>query len=396
MRVAQVVPRYNPDSGGVERQVCELARGLALRGAEVDVLTQHHGFGVTTEHGRNVEGRWAHPPRLGERPMRRVASSYDVVHAHGLRALLAVTAGDVRPKRLVFSPHLDKWSRSPARRLLPHSYQRAGRTMVAGASAVVCASASEARLLSRYVPAIARCVWIVPDGIEVGAIARAKPFSSSASVVLGVGRLERCQRLDRAVAALVSLGSEFELVLVGEGRAGRSLKALAAELRVEPRVRFAGSVPDGERYRWLKTARVLVAVSEHETFDATLLESICAATPIVASDIPAHRDAAPYAPVGGMRFVPPGASPLTLADAIAEAATLGPLASSLPMPAWEDVAKLMMSVYEAVAADRELARGKRHEHVLAALPPAGAQQSGDRGDRLTAGDRGDRNGRPLR
>jgi glycosyltransferase involved in cell wall biosynthesis len=389
VRVAQVVPQYNPDSGGVERHVRELARGLTRCGAEVDVLTQHHGVGVTTTHRVDdvgcfrVLGRsrdWAEAMGLGERVMGRVTSSYDVVHAHGFRALLAVAAGGVRPKRLVFSPRLHRWLRSPARHLLQSSYQRVGSTMVAGASAVVCASESEARLLSRSVPAVAGCVWIVPDGIEVGAIERANPLSSSATVVLGLGRLERSQRLDRAVAALVSLDSEFELVLVGEGRAGQLLKALAAELRVEPRVRFAGCVPDGERYRWLKTARVLVALSEHDAFDATLLESICAETPIVASDTPAHREAASYAPVGGARFVPPGASPLALADAIAEAATLEPLGSTLPIPAWEDVAKLMMSVYEAVAADREPALGKRHARVLSPLSAAVAQQPGRSGD----------------
>jgi glycosyltransferase involved in cell wall biosynthesis len=167
------------------------------------------------------------------------------------------------------------------------------------------------------------------------------------STVLTVGRLERYQRVDRAIAAMAGLDPARHLVVLGHGSLRRSLQFHAADLLVSSRVRFVGPVPDLELYRWLRTARVLVALAEEQTSGLQLLETLAAGVPAVASDIPAHREAAAYADCVGVTFVPPAGSPLEIADAICEAATLSvPPAVGTRLPTWDAAVDKTLALYE--------------------------------------------------
>src|ERR1035437_1139858 len=102
MRIAMISPRYAPSMGGVQTHVEHIARTLAARGHQVEVITHtvppHHAGssvqdGVTVrrfdsavpgEHYDISPGMW--------RWLQRHGDSFDVIHAHayhGLPALLA-------------------------------------------------------------------------------------------------------------------------------------------------------------------------------------------------------------------------------------------------------------------------------------------------------------------
>jgi glycosyltransferase involved in cell wall biosynthesis len=184
--------------------------------------------------------------------------------------------------------------------------------------------------------------------VDAEAIAAAMPFPPPGVVVLTMGRLERHNRVDRAIAAMASLGDPYRLVIVGGGPAARRLAAHAADLRVSSSVDFAGPLPDPERYRWLRTARVLAALAEHATSGAQIAEALGAGIPVVASDIPVHREAAESAGGAGAVFVSPEGSPLEVADAISTALRLRwvPPAPG-GVPSWDDVADATLTFYEA-------------------------------------------------
>jgi glycosyltransferase involved in cell wall biosynthesis len=193
--------------------------------------------------------------------------------------------------------------------------------------------------------------------VDAASIRAAAPIGVSGEVVLSVAPLERHGHLAPLISALAALDGDFNLVAIGVGPARRSLEAFAAELQVRSRVHFLGPRPTPEFYRWLRTARALVALSGDPPFPLYLLEAVAAGTPIVASDIPIHREIASYAGHTGVTLIPLESSPLVVADAIDAAArtTLALLTPhSIPSPA--DVAERTVDVYEAVVSGRPLVR----------------------------------------
>lgn len=83
----------------------------------------------------------------------------------------------------------------------------------------------------------------------------------------------------RALAAMVE--PDAELVLLGEGRARGALEALAAELGVGERVRFAGFADDVRPY--LVAATALLLPSEREGLSRAIMEALALEVPVVAS-----------------------------------------------------------------------------------------------------------------
>jgi glycosyltransferase involved in cell wall biosynthesis len=352
MKVALIAPRSTPYPGALERHVRELAHGLVRRGATVELITQGHHPATTGVSQREgvAERRFAasrHNPGFAVAPalfeyLRHAAGSFDLVHVHCTHPLLALAAARAHPGHLVFSPL------APVERLLRWPYGRATRAVVQFAAATTCMSRSDAALLCRALPTAANRIRVVPDGIDTGAIRGANPFPTVSTLVLAVGRLLRHKRVDRAIAAMAALVPAFELVVVGDGPARRRLNAFAADLQVSARVSFAGHVSDADLHRWLKTARLVVALSEQEAFGLQVLEGVAAGRPVVASDIPAHREAAEYVGDGAVTFVLPEGSPLEVADAIRSALEIPTPPPVRPLPSWADVVDRTLGVYDDV------------------------------------------------
>jgi glycosyltransferase involved in cell wall biosynthesis len=350
MNVALIAPPTTPYPRALERHVRELARGLVRHGAAVELLTQGHHPATTgvSENDGLVERRFRasrHNPRFPLAPalfdyLRRAAGSFDLVHAHSAHPLLALAAARAYPGRMVFSPL------APVECLLRWPYGGPTRAAVHVATATTCMSRSDAALLCRALPAASNRIRVVPAGVDLGAIREASPFPTVSTLVLAVGRLVRHKRVDRAIAAMAALVPAFELVVVGDGPARRRLKAYAADLQVSSRVFFAGQVHDAELHRWLKTARLVLTLSEQEAFGLQVLEGVAAGLPVVASDIPAHREAGEYVGDRGVTFVSPEGSPLDVADAIRSALDVPPPPPVRPLPSWADVADRTVAVYD--------------------------------------------------
>jgi glycosyltransferase involved in cell wall biosynthesis len=379
MRIALVTPRYASHASALERHVRELALGLTLRGATVEVITQEREplmrresrcddvlvrrFPVTPHNAR-----FAVTPALSEY-LRRAASSFDLVHAHGAHLLLALAAVRARPRRLVFSPL------AAMARLLCWPYGRATHAVVGRAAQTICTSQGDADLLCRASPAAAGRVVVIPQGVDTAAIQAANPFPTVSTVVLTVGRLERRKRVDRAIAAMAGLAPAFELVVIGDGSAHRRLVGHAADLQVSSRVRFTGPVSDGDLHRWLRTARLVVTLSEQEAFGLQVLEGVAAGAPVVASDIPAHREAGDYVSDLGVTFVSPEGSPLEVADAIRSAVTIPAVTPARAAPSWSNVVDATLALYEQLMR-RPPTNGARRARLGRRLP---LERGGSRG-----------------
>jgi glycosyltransferase involved in cell wall biosynthesis len=356
MRVGLVTSRYLARRGAPERRVHELACELVRRGAEVEVLTQestprpsrvvdHEGVVVRcfpTSLGRRravVPGIWEY--------LRRSGAAFDVIDVHAVHPFLAITAVWAGAKRLVFTPH------APMRELLSWSNAAVTRAVIDHSVCTVCASGAEADVLRTALRSAASRIRVIPGGVDVAAIRAATRFPGENGVVLAVGRLERRKRLDRLIAAMVVLGHELRLVVVGQGPARRRLEAHASDLLISPRVSFVGPLPDDELYRWLRTARVVVDLAEESSSGLQLLEARAAGVPAVVSDAPTHREAASYVGGDGVVFVPLESSPLDVAEAILDATAIRRLPAGPPrLPSWETTVDNTLALYEALAPTR--------------------------------------------
>ena len=163
-----------------------------------------------------------------------------------------------------------------------------------------------------------------------------------------VGRLESYKRIDRAIGALDGLRADWQLVVVGDGPARGELQRLVAEAGHTDRVLFTGRIDEGELRRWQRTATVTVCLSDQEAFGLVLAESLVAGSPVVASDIPAHREVAESAG-GRIVLVPAATSPGDLARHITGAVD-APVrgANGEGVLDWSEVAGRTQDIYRSV------------------------------------------------
>jgi 1,2-diacylglycerol 3-alpha-glucosyltransferase len=360
MRLALVTSSFLPRSGSLERHVDGLARGMALRGIDIEVVTQDplvrsprvsEDDGVVIRRFPITIGsqRHAMAPGLWEY-VRRTARSWDVLHVHASGRSLGLAVSGTASRRLVFTPH------APIQRLGRWPYAAMARAVVERAAHTVPLSGIQAELIREAFPRAADRVRAVPPGVDVAGIQRARPFASTGPVVLAVGCVERSERLERTIAAMAGLDRRFRLVIIGNGPTIRRLRSYAADLRVSERVDFVGAVSVAVLYGWLRTARVLVTLNDEEASGLSILEALAAGASAVASDVPVHREAAALAAGGGVGFVDPHCSPLQLADAIADAAGRSlPADATLRIPSAQAAVDKLLAIYGSLAPTRMLA-----------------------------------------
>ena len=111
------------------------------------------------------------------------------------------------------------------------------------------------------------------------------------------------------------------------------------------RVELVGRVSDEDLPRWYRTAAAYVTMSEHEAFGLTLIEAAAAGAPVVASDIPAHREVRELGATATL--VASDASAETLAETIRRAASEPRSGAASGLPTWDAVTRQTLQVYES-------------------------------------------------
>lgn len=160
----------------------------------------------------------------------------------------------------------------------------------------------------------ARFIDVPADGVQR---AEAKlGLAPEDRVLLHVGRLRPVKRqgdLLRALPRILEAHPTARLVIAGEGPARGELQRLAAGLALGDRVLLPGHREDIPAL--LARAELFLFPSALEGHPGAVVEAMMAARPVVASDIPAHRETLEHGVTG--LLVPP-ADPETLAEAVIE------------------------------------------------------------------------------
>jgi glycosyltransferase involved in cell wall biosynthesis len=146
---------------------------------------------------------------------------------------------------------------------------------------------------SRILVANERCGAVVPEEYQgkvlefpvngVDAVAPPAPNAGDAHKLLFVGRLVAFKCVDVILRALARLPKDVTLTVVGDGPQKPKLEALAKELALGERVRFAGWVAQKETYSFLSEAGVFVFPSVRESGGATVLDAMAAGLPAIVA-----------------------------------------------------------------------------------------------------------------
>jgi glycosyltransferase involved in cell wall biosynthesis len=354
LRVTLVTPGFPPEQGGVESHTGSLARELAALGVDVRVLTARRGVRRVQDETRDglrirVFPAWrttamSISPRLLLAGLRAFRDT-DVVHVHSYHAScgFAALSGLVAP--VVFTPHYHGGGHTPQAAAIHRVYRFVGRALFRAARAVICVSRAEEAAVLADVPAVAGRTHVLPNGVDTAAFRAAEPYPAQPPTVVSLGRLEPYKGVATLLRAVPALPEDAQVVVIGEGSQRAELEKLAAELGVADRVRFLGVVDAESVRRWLRTAAVLVSLSDHEAFGMAPIEAACVGARVVLSDIPAHREIV-------ADYLGPAATLVSpTQDAVVEAVTArlaetGRVATDVPD--WSRIAAATLAVYRAV------------------------------------------------
>ncbi len=303
MKITVVCPYDLSIPGGVQAVTTKLVERLRLAGHAAELVgpgddAAWGGIGKSTTipaNGSRV------PIAISPRTRRRVLAAIgeaDVIHVHEPLIPLVGPAAVVAGKPTVATFHADPpaWVR--------RGYRWMGTTLArrfAGATLTAVSPTAAGAIPPRWGE-----VRVIPNGVSF-------PPSGAADrdhgMVLFVGRDEPRKGLDVILDAWPEIRSamtDARLVVVG-----------ATRRQTLSGVQFLGRVEQHEKARLLASAGILVAPNlGGESFGIVGVEGQAAGCAVVASDLPAFKDA-----LGdSARFVPPG-NPGALAQAVIELLT---------------------------------------------------------------------------
>ena len=181
-----------------------------------------------------------------------------------------------------------------------------------------------------------RRVKVIPNGCDTVPLPAlpAKPLQQPLRLI-SVSRLAPNKRIDhtvRATAHLLQCGVDVLLTIVGGGEVRGELERLASSLKLDSRVRFAGSVSEEEKNRELQEAHILVHCSVREGWGLNVLEANAMGTPAVVYPVGGLVDSTVHNETG---LIAPAESPESVADAV-KSLVDHPLAyARLRQNAWE-------------------------------------------------------------
>ncbi len=137
-------------------------------------------------------------------------------------------------------------------------------------------------------------IRVIPFGIDPAAWAPDTSVGARAAqieretgpFVLFAGRHVAYKGVDVLLRALQ--GTSTHAVIAGDGPERAGWEALARELQVDARVRFAGDVPDAELHALMHAslALVLPSITRAEAFGYVQLEAMVCGKPVISTDVP--------------------------------------------------------------------------------------------------------------
>jgi glycosyltransferase involved in cell wall biosynthesis len=175
-----------------------------------------------------------------------------------------------------------------------------------------------------------------------------------------VGRIKRYKKIDYLLEALKIVLHRMpgaRLMLAGSGDYLPALVSLAARLKISDRVEFMGFISEEAKIEMLQRSHVVVNPSSKEGWGVTVIEANACGTPVIASDVPGLRDAVVDGKTG---FLVPFGDVDGFAQRMLEVLTDEELRRQLSDEAmvhalrfnWDDSADAILKIIEEVISER--------------------------------------------
>jgi glycosyltransferase involved in cell wall biosynthesis len=296
MRVAHIIDDYSAANGGLTTALQQLTASLSPLGVTSTVYcvgssTAAPATDCVSCRPAALGGSFNLSTELFHRLGRELAS-FDVVHIHGIwRAPQLTGLYRARAAQLatVVSPHNMLggwlWRRSWPKRLKKNLYWASFRHLFRGAARVHALSPVEAETLKEFFPNTP--IDVIPNGINLDPPA----FHFDGTIppyFLYLGRLFPGKGIELVIDAFAKFArrSEFRLILAGaSSNPGyeQKLHSLVCSLGIGHRVEWPGHVAGVNKTRLLSQATAVFLPSFSEGVSMVALETLAAATPLVAS-----------------------------------------------------------------------------------------------------------------
>lgn len=314
MRVLHVSLTMSVEAGGPPVAVRGLARALADRGIESEIVTTSGGryrepapsmpgLSVRTFAASPLSSAWnGHSPSLARFVLTHIAD-FDIVHVHELwhhpgyvSTIAASRYG--RPRVVSLRGGLDPVAlgqKSARKRLYMKLVQGPMLRSAAAVHALTEAEAGQARALDVGVSPV-----VIPNGVDPGlsdgfggadvpAFVRRHPTLAGKRVILFLGRLTANKGLDLLVRSFAVVKRRIEdaaLLIVGpnKGDTRPRVQRLLDEARLLDSTVFTGALAGRDKLAALACADVFVLPSRAEGFSNAVLEAMAAGIPVVVSE----------------------------------------------------------------------------------------------------------------
>lgn len=309
MRALNVVNWLAP--GGIELLLLRAAPRLKKLGVHVDICCtgpRHLLDDQFESHGCRIYRipKSANCYDTAARIERLTRDAYDLVHSHFGYTSGGIACGASRASTpVLISVHnsrplaLSGWRNRPLLGPIRDAWLAwHGRLMERHAEAFLCHSIANQIGFARRLRDASRC-RVVPLGVDCPPTPepsqqearRALGLDGQGPLLLHVGSLSHKKNhagLFEIFRRLLRIEPDAKLLLVGDGPLRDELAVRANELGICDRVCFVG--PKKDVWPWYAAADVFVFPSHVEGFGVALAEAQMTGLPIVASDIPPHRE----------------------------------------------------------------------------------------------------------
>jgi glycosyltransferase involved in cell wall biosynthesis len=355
-----IATRSQPEIGGIESHVAEVAGRVAAEGYELELLTtdrsgrlprQERLDGYTVRRFRAYPaGRdWYLSPGLFWAALR---TRYDLVHVQGIHTLvppLAMVAAILRRTPFVLTFHTGGNS-SAFRERARRTQFRLLAPLLRRAHTLIGVSMFEARRFEGILGLPPGAITVIRNG---GSLPPARePVVPEPGLVVSVGRIERYKGHHKAIEALPYLlkaRPEARVEILGAGPYEPELLALAEELGVRDRVsiRFIPPVDRALMGECVARAGVMTLLSDYEAHPVAVMEALTAGRPAVVSRTSGLTE---LAELGWAVGVDQHASAEETARAIERQLEDPLLPDPAVLPTWETCVAGVVDTYQSIAA----------------------------------------------
>lgn len=146
--------------------------------------------------------------------------------------------------------------------------------------------------ISNYIAKISpKEVKVIPFGIDAETFKPKKVqslFEEEDYVIGTIKPLEKLYNQDVLIDAFALIKAKYpktKLLIVGSGSVADKLKEQAKNLNLENDIRFTGRVPFSEVSNYYNMMKIMVNISEYESFGVSVVEAMACALPVVVTNV---------------------------------------------------------------------------------------------------------------